>query len=262
MSSLFGGRRRAVVERVGKILRQGEPTRFRFEGPLRHLLRQRLCEATGAPWWQCDGEAADVVREALRSIGLAHRPNPDESFDRITECLHCGRPLEGKDRWCSFACEAAADAAMSWRVRLWTYTADFAERIVRHRTSAAKKRFGIRKCASCGTLFEPTNKDARCCCSKCAAELIRANQAEKPCEHCGATFQPASPVNKYCSTKCRDLASYYRRTERPNLAPKPCVQCGDKFVPPLTRPDKRFCSSRCKARSNYEKRKHGQKAPS
>ena len=70
------GRRAELVRVLAAIMREAEPTYFALEGPLRHAIRSAFCEA-GSSWAVADASAADLVGEALRSIG-AKRPRWEE----------------------------------------------------------------------------------------------------------------------------------------------------------------------------------------
>ena len=76
---------------------------------------------------------------------------------------------------------------------------------------------------------------------------------ERSCEHCGKHFQPRRKDQKYCGKQCRANSSY-SRLHRSSMGDRRCLQCGES-LPPESRRNTTFCSSRCRQRYHYERRK-------
>lgn len=120
--------RETMTAAVVRILAQGEPTKFAFEGACRHGLRSQLC-LEGTAWAAADKFAAAIVGEALRRIGAVRPPwadgQPDAATFHGTErfyCKNCGRPIPNDRgsygsgmpvRFCSDLCDRHFQRARS-----------------------------------------------------------------------------------------------------------------------------------------------------
>ena len=115
-------RRRHLVERVAKIMREARDTGeaatlMSLEAPIRHGLRSKLCLA-GWGWQEADDIARDIVDGALRHVG-ARRPTWAEgqpewgqqgagALIERTRCVRCHVRLpEGHTKFCSDLCASA-----------------------------------------------------------------------------------------------------------------------------------------------------------
>lgn len=110
-------RRRGIVERTVRILKEGDPTRFAFEAVCRHAIRSKLC-LEGWKWQEADAVAVEIVATALRQIG-ARRPSWAEGQPEFlqlgagaqierTRCVRCRKPLpEDHRKFCSTLCANA-----------------------------------------------------------------------------------------------------------------------------------------------------------
>jgi|GEM_PF-3456348 len=264
---ISGDRRRALVDKFARILKRGEPTRFRFEATLRHSLRHDLMARHPEGSWACaDAEAAAVVGEALRKIGLAHRPRADDDgFDRREGCRHCGKRLAENHYergFCSFACAITAEEFGAAGDHLWGVVAEAAYQDRQRRVST--DRYGQRKCDECGALFTANYPQQRCCSSKCAADREKRLLPERTCVGplCRARFKPTRQHQKWCSRSCTDR---HRKAAGKLSAPRSCTVCGDD-IPPGRRGDSHYCSPRCKRvaenRAKRERRAARQQATS
>jgi predicted nucleic acid-binding Zn ribbon protein len=169
--------RQAKVRQIADVLREGEPSRFRYEAACRHGLRAKLC-LDGWPYHAADQEAHQLVQAALDMLG-ARRPSwamgqPEWTQDgtRVAEryrCARCAGPLpEGRWLWCSDACRSAA-----------------------HQDRARRQN------------REDHNAKARAYRAAWAAKV-----PERTCETCGRGFKPKDPGRRpnprFCSVKCRN----------------------------------------------------------
>ena len=168
------GRRAELVRVLAAIMREAEPTYFALEGPLRHAIRSAFCEA-GSSWAVADASAADLVGEALRSIG-AKRPRWEEGQPEWTQpgavavhrdrCIRCHKPLDGMQRlYCSQHCKQGHLDAKYSRSR-------------REERNAAKRA-----------------REA----------LWMASQPDRQCEGCGAWYRPKKPKQRFCRAACAHL---------------------------------------------------------
>jgi hypothetical protein len=108
-----GEQRRALIFKVAKQLRHGEPTAFARSAFLTHTLRTNLC-LQGVGWTLAQFLAHDVVLQALRQIG-ARWPSWAEGQREYTAygynlridvcCWQCGDALPmDKKKFCCDAC--------------------------------------------------------------------------------------------------------------------------------------------------------------
>jgi len=115
-----------LVARVAKFLEHGEPTRFRYEGAMRHGLRAAMC-LQGRPWREADWLAAAIVAAAIAKLAI-ERPTwvmgqpeytalpgfapPERYF-----CERCGGPMPegGRRTYCSQICVRGAINERTYR---------------------------------------------------------------------------------------------------------------------------------------------------
>jgi predicted nucleic acid-binding Zn ribbon protein len=166
--------RERLIGLVVIVLRNGEPTLFRFEATCRHTLRSALC-LRGQSWGLAEAIAANLVCSALERIG-AQRPPwlwgqreylMDSTATRgvgFTHCLNCGTRLEQERfRFCSKQCGGR-------------YRKEFEqsqEALAAQRVSSAAAR-----------------------------ETYRENARSIRCEACKRAFKPSYPGNRFCSRQC------------------------------------------------------------
>lgn len=127
---LLGEQRHAqLVAAVAAILRQGDPTPFRFEAGCIVALRRKLILAGGWFWRDADAAAREVTLDALAEIG-AKRPTWAEAstphyaqadafslFER-TRCRQCGGRLPEENRtYCTALCRKAYGNALGYAER-------------------------------------------------------------------------------------------------------------------------------------------------
>lgn len=181
----------SLATALARILIQGEPTRFRYEGACRHGLRSALC-LQGLTWARADDLAAKVLSEALRSIG-AHRPLWHEGqpeFTRIGGRMFCAneacqKPIERESfqvlAYCSEQCRIRAKAKRA-------YGENAEERVAYAAAwrTAAREKAPVRSCDWCAREFAPldyTGKKPQRFCSK----TCRSRYASS----CTAGWRPA-----------------------------------------------------------------------
>lgn len=118
-------RRQHMIDKTAAIMRVSEPTKFAFEGVLRHAMRSEFC-LQGWCWADADKIAADIITAALNQVG-AVRPTWKEAQPEYTQegviveqretCLRCRDPMpEGHWKFCSSLCAHAHKQAIM-RVR-------------------------------------------------------------------------------------------------------------------------------------------------
>lgn len=236
------GKRRALIEKVARVLRTGMPTVFALEGRCRSGLRAMFC-LEGDRWASADLEAGAIVEAALREIG-AQRPTWYEGQREYTgheERLYCAnpkctKPIErepGETQYRIFCSTFCRNATQNLR-----YAQD-------HRAEAKA--------------ISQAWRDAR-----------RAAATPKPCEWCSRLFQPLAltgkPEPRFCSRSCAASSSNSKRTESfgsvwpkrpaaPAAPPQPCEECGTMFRPRWK--GNRFCGITCRNRANAQKRRLG-----
>ncbi|RNC93929.1 MAG: hypothetical protein ED558_13860 [Oricola sp.] len=260
---LNADRRKRLVAETCLILKEGQPTRFQFEGAARHGLRSALC-LEGWAWSDADQAAAEIVRAALNIIG-ARRPTWQEGQPEHTQqgyapveytrCIECGGKLSGdahrngwESRFCSSLCRGAnyqrakrADGEGRTRAEYWAQMAAVGE---------VKRLQRERPCKQCGERFIPRNlvDDIEHCSRKCSAKTnAEAQKRFSKCKQCGERYHSSAPGagKHFCSVKC------YREATR--RQPKACEWCSKDFVPKQR--GQRFCSARCSARARVARQK-------
>ncbi|CAA0095055.1 Uncharacterised protein [Starkeya nomas] len=244
-----------LVSDIAGILKQGEPTRFAFEGACRNGVRSSLC-LEGWRWPDADHTAVEVVAAALAQIG-AVRPTwwqgQPEFADTDTSkgfCAfrRCGKPIpidrgerNGKAvKYCCDSCASMAAAELRRkehrRMSIADYLAFSAAR------SAETERLRSRNCEQCGSFFATRDERRNYCSRSCFADSRRKWQ-ERECLHCGAVFKPKNTggkgVSRYCSREC---AGTMRIKSRPALQ---CLTCSTIFYPPYPSDKRSYCSPVC-----------------
>lgn len=244
----------SFLQKAIAVLRRYTASKFEYEGELRHGIRSWLC-LRGWRWQQADAVAAQIVEQALNSIG-AVRPrwiegqheHTHESFYARTRCACCFGPIplerrEGPHgyslRYCSQRCndvEGLRARSDPYRKRTWDQMLqDLADK------RELRRLTHMRECATCGATFESRRSDAKYCgqaCSKQALIYLRPRQ----CETCGAEFKPANggeKLGRYCSNECSGLARRRADLERS------CPVCFTGFRLRSISDRRKFCSLPC-----------------
>jgi hypothetical protein len=225
---LFKGQQRAhVVERIKRRLGRWQHSRFENEGPCRAGIRAQLC-LQGVPWAPADQEAADLVANAFRALGVSVRPSWEEGQREYVVprecCAWCGvdvpNDLMAEKRHYGFCSDVCARSAMLHRdytnARHETRAYEDARDVIRRAARPA------RTCECCGKSYRPTSDGGRFCSLACKYEAAQSPPRE--CQHCGTPFHPKSADLKYCSRECSHAASR-------KLEARQCAHCGDTFRP-------------------------------
>ena len=124
---------------------------------------------------------------------------------------------------------------------------------------ARKGRGGVRKCETCGS---PVGfRRQRYCGDECRPTSRGGGRSTAPllsrrrtvfCAFCAVEYETCNSAKKFCSALCEGRSrtgvalSVY-------LSPKGCERCGTEFAG--GRADRRFCSRKCQAGWNQEKRR-------
>jgi len=248
-------KREHLVSTVALMLKQGQPTRFAFEGACRHGVRSSLC-LQGWAWCDADAAAASVVSAALNRIG-AERPTwaqgqpgyTEEGFAPVqyTRCVHCHSNIGDEVVSGKFCSELCRNANYQQIYRQFDLRVSLAER---HAIKAADAEHNRKQremdCEHCGKVFTRLlgKKSQRFCSPECAHEASKTERrriADKACLQCGTMFRPKSDASKYCSATCMGQA-FSAAMRRP---PTTCEACGKKFRAVI--PTRKFCSIECRA---------------
>lgn len=245
--------RETMTAAVVRILAQGEPTKFAFEGACRHGLRSQLC-LEGTAWAAADKFAAAIVGDALRRIGAVRPPwadgQPDAATFHGTErfyCKNCGRPIPNDRgsygsgmpvRFCSDLCGQAFSPR---KIRLSGERVSAAELVAR-RAALKEQRIEeqTRPCEQCGKPFTSPQALKRFCSLACMGLAQRKPKELKTCEHCGRTFtlRDAGRWERFCSLSCSSKVAQSKTVEQA------CLNCSAAFhKKPLHKT--RFCSDAC-----------------
>ncbi len=253
--------REKMIRAVVEILKEGEPSKFRFEASCRHNIRHDLC-LDGVLWDEADQRAASIVTAALDRIG-AVRPTWHEGQIEHTEnfeierrwCIRCGAQIAVEDieggarKYCSPVC-SYNDHHGQWK-------ADYRGKL---RGALPTDRTGRpTTCPGCGRQFVPHHWHQRLCSPECAykhrkLETSRrrdAAQAQIPdaqCEVCLSIFRPKRAGSTLCSMKCVGRRAQRLRwghavTATFDRPPIECPSCKTMFKPERT--ESKFCSRAC-----------------
>jgi hypothetical protein len=253
--SALSAKDRQLVPAVMKILGEGQPTRFAFEGSCRAGLRAGFC-LDGLPWAKSDARAAAIVGEALRRLG-APRPSwqqgqpewTQEGFAPIERfyCKSCARPIPEERRgrgakFCSAFCCRVEHQRQRQRFGVRMTRAEYSAMLAARRADARQHRG--RPCAHCGQLFtltespKPNGHTNLYCSADCREKAL----APRPCIVCGEMFTPTVWANALtCSRRCK--GQYRWAKQRKTQPMRPCATCGKVFQP--ARPAGKFCSRAC-----------------
>lgn len=117
----------------------------------------------------------------------------------------------------------------------------------------------IRHCPVCNSLFEVYKNDTKKYCSqecenKAAQEARKLKHPHKKCAWCGTEFQPISSQHKYCSLECSRKARYAKHDPSKYREVRVCAWCGKNFETNKHH-QSRFCSAHCVVSSNWANRK-------
>lgn len=228
-SVIAGDKRKHVVSQIAEQMKTWRKSPFEHEGPMRAGLRAGLC-LSGTGWTLSDLAAADIVEEALRSIG-AHRPTFEqgqpEYVHELTYCAHCSRPLGDEHlsgarrlRFCSVECAKAARAKDDFRWR------DQNDRMKRSAVEMIRReKMPTRQCEECGKGFRlpVTGREQRFCSQSCGTKhRMRQSAAgiHHNCKFCGSEFVSRSFAARFCSPACTmmsrrmEAGSFPKRLQR------------------------------------------------
>lgn len=241
-------KRRHVVNQVLDLMRPWNQTPFEHEGTIRHGIRSGLC-LEGYDWLRSDAEAASIVSQALKIIGVP-RPTWEQGqryyADPRENCKWCYGPIAEEDMtggrtrlFCSDVC--ARSAYVHWEMK----DALKGSAIEREAYRAVnREKVQARECEQCKKSFTPQReKDAtRFCSRRCFTASLKLDVAERPCQHCETMFTPPTSnlAAKFCGKACADAAKRV-------FQPKPCIMCEAVFIP--KRADQNCCSQACAHRS-------------
>lgn len=247
-----------LVGDITRIMKQGQPTPFAFEGSCRHGVRSSLC-LDGWSWPDADNTAAEVIAAALGRIG-ATRPTwfqgQPEYADTDTSrgfCAHrrCGRPIpierglrNGKPvKYCCDECGHMATAEIRRREGRQVSMAEWLALCAAR--SSEKERQRSRNCDQCGTFFVTRDAKRKFCSRTCFFEAEKKWQ-DRECLNCGKTFSPKNSgpkagVSRYCSRLC-GTEGRKKSNPRPALS---CVTCATIFYPIFPSDKRRYCSPTC-----------------
>lgn len=274
-----------LIEQIKSILKAGRDSDFQHEAAARHGIRSALC-LQGHSWQRADGEAAILVRHALRLLG-AVRPSWDQGQDWYARgegnCRRCRHPITddspkpvARQGFCSNVCLLSVHRYGMHPPDYHGSTAwDLAHFLIR------KSRMPLRSCVNCGESFRPATFEAVTCSPKCAGKVRKDAVPEKDCAQCGKRFRGRSAESKFCCTQCqadhqrlpeipcancgkpfqppnatrkycgRSCYFEHSRAVRPN---RPCDHCGQQFQPKAA--NQTYCGVRCRTAAEAEKRKH------
>lgn len=185
----FGPRFEPLVASVAKFLDRGEPTRFRYEGAMRHGLRAALC-LQGRDWCEADWFAAVIVAAALAKLAV-ERPTWLQGQAEFTAlpgfapaeryfCARCAGPMsEGRRLYCSWICARSAHNERTYReLREMSEAEREAMKMLRRQLKS--DYFAARRtitCRWCGGLHEyKAGANARTYCSRTCAAKARHSQ--------------------------------------------------------------------------------------
>jgi hypothetical protein len=181
---------RAIKETIA-ILRQGEWTKFEFEGACRAGIRSSLCLQSW-PWADADAAAVEIVRialhriDAVRPTWLQGQPEyTQEGFAPIerVRCANCRNPMPpgpgylGGTRAKKYCSKLCRDVAAGNRRRLFGFRQTRAEYLAQAAVHREKNRVERRiACEWCKIPFTPDDRRGkgkaapqRFCSNSCAA---------------------------------------------------------------------------------------------
>jgi hypothetical protein len=237
---LFKREQRAhVIDRIKAALGRWHHSRFENEGPCRAGIRAQLC-LQGVPWGPAGQEAADLVADAFRALGVTERPSWEEGQREYVVprecCAWCGvdvpEDLMAEKRHYGFCSDVCARSAMLHRDYQSSKHESRAYEDARDVIRRAQRP--VRQCECCSKDFRPTSDDGRFCSLRCKYEASKS--PPRDCEHCGTAFHPVKTDTRFCSTECSGAASR-------KLEARDCAHCGTKFRPRVH--DQRYCKDAC-----------------
>ncbi|MDX3975797.1 hypothetical protein [Shinella sp.] len=238
-------RRDHVVSRIMDMMRDWRSSPFEKEGACRHGLRIGFC-LQGHSWRKSDFEAAEIVAEAIRILGL-ERPTWDEGqvehVSSSQNCAICWSEMPGAtrgQRYCSTACATVALRSKGRKQKNYQGSAlKSAWRLI------SKERTPKRACEFCGTMFHPARTVNRFCSFSCVTKHQLGDRllADIVCECCARRFKPDSRRSKYCSQTCAGIMRLRKERERLASTVLQCPHCGDDFTPTADR--QIYCTPAC-----------------
>ncbi len=244
-------RRERMTAAVVRILDKGEPTRFVFEGAVRHGLRSGFC-LDGTGWAEADALAASIIKDAMHRLGMT-RPTwemgqPESAQYGVVQveyyyCAHCGGKIDHSDsrivgkKYCSARCRgSAARRPRDQQVSRAEYLARITAR-------------PIVECDHCGKPFDNEGKLTRRFCSReCSSKGLVRERPTLTCEWCSKRFQLRFPSDerRFCSNACAVSSRHAaNRAAKPKFC---CKQCGRQLT---KRDQKTFCSRDCANEFRY-----------
>jgi|GEM_PF-1157236 len=247
--------REVLVTRTAEVLRGFKFSRFEFEGACRAGLRSALCLA-GNSWQSSDNVAADVVHQALSSIG-AKRPTwiegqPHYSIS-LEYCAWCAREIDDPDakraqRFCSADC---AKSFVQHRENVESRKYDVAVRAAHHVIDRDKAE--PRPCHHCGKAFKTDAKHSRFCSLSCAATFAQGDRArqDRNCLVCGTQYHPLNSDQECCSLSCRTKLALRREAEQLIHLRRRCSYCEEVYTP--HKRTQEYCSRECQIQQNRER---------
>jgi predicted nucleic acid-binding Zn ribbon protein len=205
-----------TIEQVAAILARAPADQpWRFEGPVRHVVRQALCRA-GWKWWAADRRAFVLVARARIRNGVRQPAGWDSDLDinswmELAECPVCDRrfrPRTANHTYCHPRCQ------------------DFAQRARIIATKPVHTR-----CGYCDVILVDPSPRKQFCSNKCqlSAERKRKRAAGTYREH----------------PKWRDYRNEYKRAQRrAALPPRQCLECGAP-IDPDSNLARKLCGDAC-----------------
>lgn len=250
-------RDRALVPAVMRIMDNGGPTHFVYEGACRAGLRAAFC-LEGEPWGRSDLRAGRIIAEALALLG-AERPTWAEGQPSWTDpgyapgdvyfCLHCRKPMPEDAslgaKYCSAECKRAHGWLAAAKNHAQMSRAQYRAFIAVRRQRATEEH-GL-TCATCGKKFLQFDKrrDLRSSNRYCSRACRDAACAPRACVVCSEVFQPKRNADaKTCGANAC-LAALRRRRNRAAWGARECMVCGKSFEPNGNNPDQSYCSTKC-----------------
>ncbi len=216
-------------------LKQGEPTRFAFEGACRNAgVRSSLC-LEGWRWPDADHTAVEVVAAALaqnrrspsddggRGNPSSPTPIPSKASARFAAAASPSRLIvaERNGKAVKYCCDSCASMAAAElrpkehrRMSIADYLAFSAAR------SAETERLRSRNCEQCGSFFAARDERRHYCSRSCFARL--SPQSGRSANACTAAqvFKPKNTggkgVSRYCSREMRRCHADQRAGRRCN----------------------------------------------
>lgn len=233
-----------TIDQVAEVLALAPaPLPWKYEAPVRHLIRQALC-LQGDKWWHADRAAFVLVARARIRLGVRAPVGGDNDYDLSSwsgsaDCAICDQrfiPKHPEQQTCSDACRRRKRYLETCPVHL-------------------------RRCEHCRDPMDVSQPSQKYCSTRCqkAASYLRTKKEWGRVRHCRTCGGPISDSLRsdgaYCSVVCRNKwnreipGKVEERREAYRQAAglvvrSNCIQCG-KPLPDGSNARRKFCSNAC-----------------